>query len=232
VKVLDGESSSLVSDQGDYDEASIVEYVPATAVKADLTLGGDTEIYFAFPKLEPGQTYVCNACLKFLDKNDVVAGDVYLENGTFARVTDEDVVDEDKYAALKAYAESKGTSVWGMVVHVESYMMDIFISALNDYELDGETEFPASSIPKVSKLMYFLLKSLAESASLQKILTALGGTPLSGYYWDSGGGMDSGGWYTNYYDVANAKEEKLYDASTSDFKAKIREGETVMLPYY
>lgn len=113
VEVLDGESSSLVSDQGDYDEASIVEYVPATAVKAELTLGDDTEVYFTFPKLEPGQTYVCNACLKFLDKNDVVAGDVYLENGTFARVTDEDVVDEDKYAALKAYAESKGTSVWG-----------------------------------------------------------------------------------------------------------------------
>jgi hypothetical protein len=223
------DGAPIASGSDDITGSTIKAYVPKTATKAEVTLGEKT-YKFTLSNLEAGKTYVCNICTNFIEAKNCAMYDVYLGDETYARVSNGDDIDATKVTALKAYAKSKGTNVWGVVLYNEDYGMEFYIkiAALKDYvDSNGDNKFTISQGHRNGGPEDF--ETILTDSKLQNIIKAFDGDLLATdscpYYWTGTGGGDSNGAFAIYFDASNGAEVKLYekDDNYNTFLARARE---------
>jgi hypothetical protein len=231
VDILAG-GTTIASGSDNITGNTIKAYVPKTATEAKVTFG-DKTYKFTLSNLEAGKTYICNICTNFLNAKKSAIYDVYLEDDTYARISDEGEIDANKVAALKAYAKSKGTNVWGVVLCNENNGLYINIAAIKDYvDGNGNSTFTLSQYKYGGGEVKDFIQILDDS-KLQNIINAFDGDLIATddcpYYWTSVGGGDDYGQYNIYFDVLNRTGIRLHlkDENYSTFKARDRKFKTI-----
>jgi hypothetical protein len=227
----------LVSEKSIAASSTINAYVPLTATEAIVKVD-NKDFVFMLSGLAAGKTYACNICTNLLElkydrelyKLNISMYDVYLEDGTFARVINGDDIDTSKVSALKSYAKSKGTTIWGVVAYIEPSRV-VYVGALNDYVIeDASGLFTVSELGNIDIGDAYFTREINNNTKLQNVIKAFGGSLLVTneypYYWYEGDIYSStSGKGKMYYDAAENTTKYIYENEDgySTFKARVRQ---------
>lgn len=230
ITVSEGQNE-VISSNATSDDYTINVYIPETATEANVTLG-NKKYKIALSNLEVGKTYSCNIYTKFMNKMDASLCDVYLEDGTAARIVIdpyERKLDPVKVSALKAYAKLKGISVLGIEFRDE--YDDRGYLTLKDYVRDDGTYlFSPDEIPDKTANESGLY-SLMRDNSFRDIIKAFDGdlpeednTP---YYWVYKGDKTM---FLEYFNSNTKWKNTIYPDDNGDYDNSflVRFRETIM----